>query len=176
MSAISKKSQPLSIAVLTVSDTRQLEQDTSGALLIERLTSAGHTLADRQLIPDDLYRIRAVVSGWIADPAVQTILITGGTGMAVRDVTPEAIKPLLDKTIDGFGELFRSISYQQIGVSTLQSRCLAGFANRTLIFCLPGSTGACKTAWDDILQSQLDVNHRPCNFVAHLTPGSGAHA
>lgn len=176
MSDLLKTTQPLAIAVLTVSDTRQLEQDTSGALLIERLTAAGHQLADRQLIPDDIYRIRAVVSGWIADPAIQVVLITGGTGMAIRDVTPEAIKPLLDKTIDGFGELFRSISYKQIGVSTLQSRCLAGFANRTLIFCLPGSTGACKTAWDGILQSQLDVNHRPCNFVVHLKNSTGAHS
>lgn len=165
----------LAIAVLTVSDTRQLEQDTSGTLLVSRLTEAGHQLANRCILRDDLYAIRAQVSVWIADPQVQVVLITGGTGMAVRDVTPEAVQPLLDKTIDGFGELFRSISYQQIGASTLQSRCLAGIANRTLIFCLPGSTGACKTAWDDILQSQLNANHRPCNFVAHLKDNSAAH-
>lgn len=165
----------LAIAVLTVSDTRQLEQDTSGALLVSRLTEAGHQLANRCILRDDLYAIRAQVSVWIADPQVQVVLITGGTGMAVRDVTPEAVQPLLDKTIDGFGELFRSISYQQIGASTLQSRCLAGIANRTLIFCLPGSTGACKTAWDDILQSQLNASHRPCNFVAHLKDNSAAH-
>ena len=156
---------PLAIAVLTVSDSRTEADDASGRTLVERLTAAGHQLAARAIVPDDIYRIRAVVSGWIADPAVQIVLITGGTGMTGRDSTPEAIRPLLDKEIDGFGELFRMLSWEEIGASTLQSRALGGLANATFFFCLPGSTGACRTGWDRILQVQLDARTRPCNLV-----------
>lgn len=156
---------PLAIAVLTVSDSRTEADDASGQTLVERLTAAGHHLAERAIVPDDIYRIRAVVSGWIADPAVNVILITGGTGMTGRDSTPEAIRPLLDKEIDGFGELFRMLSWEEIGASTLQSRAVGGLANATFIFCLPGSTGACRTGWDRILQVQLDARSRPCNLV-----------
>lgn len=159
---------PLAIAVLTVSDTRTEDDDTSGRILVERLTAAGHRLADRAIVPDNIYRIRAVVSGWIADPAVAVVLITGGTGMTGRDSTPEAIRPLLDKEITGFGELFRMLSWEEIGASTLQSRALGGLANATFVFCLPGSTGACRTGWDRILQAQLDARTQPCNFVELL--------
>lgn len=159
---------PLAIAVLTVSDTRTEADDASGRALVERLTAAGHRLADRAIVPDDIYRIRAVVSGWIADPAVAVVLVTGGTGMTGRDSTPEAVRPLLDKEITGFGELFRMLSWDEIGAATLQSRALGGLANATFIFCLPGSTGACRTAWDRILQAQLDARTQPCNFVELL--------
>lgn len=159
---------PLNIAVLTVSDTRSLETDTSGQLLVDRLTAAGHQLASRVLLKDDLYRIRAQVATWIAEDVVQVVLITGGTGFTGRDSTPEAVGCLLDKQVDGFGELFRQISLTDIGTSTIQSRALAGLANATLVCCLPGSTGACRTAWDGILAEQLDARHNPCNFVAHL--------
>jgi molybdenum cofactor biosynthesis protein B len=159
---------PLNVAVLTVSDTRSLDTDTSGGLLVERLQAAGHHLAARVLLRDDLYRIRAQVAQWIAEDAVQVVLITGGTGFTGRDSTPEAVACLLDKQVDGFGELFRQISFDDIGTSTIQSRALAGLANGTLVCCLPGSTNACRTAWDGILASQLDARHRPCNFVAHL--------
>ncbi|HDZ57662.1 MAG TPA: molybdenum cofactor biosynthesis protein B [Pseudomonas xinjiangensis] len=162
---------PLNIAVLTVSDTRTIDTDTSGQLLADSAREAGHNIADRQLHPDDIYQIRAVVSDWIVRPNVQVVLITGGTGFTGRDSTPEAIAPLLDKTVDGFGELFRHVSWEEIGTSTLQSRALAGLANRTLIVCMPGSTGACRTAWNRILKEQLDNRTRPCNFVQHLTPG-----
>ena len=146
---------PLNIAVLTVSDTRTLESDTSGQLLADSLQAAGHHLADRQLYPDDLYRIRAVVSAWIADPEIEVVLVTGGTGFTGRDSTPEAIAPLLDKQVEGFGELFRQVSVEDIGTSTIQSRALAGLANRTLVACMPGSTNACRTAWTRILEPQL---------------------
>ncbi len=159
---------PLNVAVLTVSDTRSLDTDTSGGLLVERLQAAGHHLAARVLLRDDLYRIRAQVAQWIAEDEVQVVLITGGTGFTGRDSTPEAVACLLDKQVDGFGELFRQISFDDIGTSTIQSRALAGLANGTLVCCLPGSTNACRTAWDGILASQLDARHRPCNFVAHL--------
>jgi len=161
--------RPLNIAVLTVSDTRTEDNDTSGGLLRDRLTTAGHRLADKQINPDDIYRLRATVSDWIADDGVQVVITTGGTGVTGRDGTPEAITPLLDKTIDGFGELFRSLSWADIGTSTLQSRCLAGVANGTYIFCLPGSTGACKTGWDELIEKQLDYRTRPCN-LAELLP------
>ncbi|MEJ2138322.1 MAG: molybdenum cofactor biosynthesis protein B [Gammaproteobacteria bacterium] len=160
---------PLRIALLTVSDTRTSATDTSGALLRERLTDAGHELAAQQIDPDDVYRIRATVAGWIADPAVQVVISTGGTGVTGRDGTPEAVTPLLDKIIDGFGEMFRSLSWDDIGTSTLQSRCLAGVANGTYIFCLPGSTGACATGWDQLIAQQLDYRTRPCN-LAELLP------
>lgn len=159
---------PLNIAVLTVSDTRTLDTDTSGGLLVERLQGAGHRLAARVLLKDDLYRIRAQVAQWIAEDEVQVVLITGGTGFTGRDSTPEAVTCLLDKQVDGFGELFRQISVPDIGTSTIQSRALAGLANGTLVCCLPGSTNACRTGWDGILVTQLDARHRPCNFVAHL--------
>ncbi len=160
--------QPLNIAVLTVSDTRTLADDASGQTLVERLTGAGHQLAERAIVPDDIYQIRAILSRWIADPAVQVVLATGGTGMTGRDSTPEAVRPLLDKDIEGFGELFRMLSWEEIGTSTLQSRALGGLANATFIFCLPGSTGACRTGWDRILQAQLDARSRPCNLVELL--------
>lgn len=159
---------PLAIAVLTVSDTRSSVNDTSGDLLVERLQAAGHRLAARTIVKDDIYQMRAISSQWIADDGIQVIIITGGTGFTDRDSTPEAMAPLFDKHVEGFGELFRQISYQQIGTSTIQSRALAGLANHTLIFCLPGSTNACKTAWDDIIKFQLDSTQKPCNFVPHL--------
>lgn len=156
---------PLNIAVLTVSDTRTEDNDTSGKLLVQRLTEAGHRLAHKAIVPDDVYRIRATVSHWIADDQVNVIVTTGGTGVTGRDGTPEAIKPLLDKEIEGFGEVFRTLSYEQIKTSTLQSRALAGVVNGTYIFCVPGSSGACRTAWDQVIAPQLDYRTRPCNLV-----------
>jgi len=161
----------LKVAVLTVSDTRTLETDTSGQYLCDTLAEAGHLLAARQIEIDDMYRLRAVVSSWIADPEVEIILTTGGTGFTTRDSTPEALLPLFDVEITGFGELFRQLSYEDIGTSTLQSRAFAGIANNTVIFCVPGSTGACRTAWTGILQQQLDINHRPCNFAELVRKG-----
>jgi molybdenum cofactor biosynthesis protein B len=158
----------LGIAVMTVSDTRDDSNDTSGALLVGRLTDAGHRLAEKCIVRDDVYEIRAIVSRWIADPAVEAVVTTGGTGLTGRDGTPEAIRPLLDKVIDGFGETFRAISFRDIGTSTLQSRALAGVANGTLVFCVPGSTGACATAWDELIAAQLDSRTRPCNLVELL--------
>ena len=157
--------RPVSIAILTVSDTRTAATDKSGDLLAQRIGAAGHRLAARAIEKDDIYRLRAVVSAWIADPDVEVIITTGGTGLTGRDGTPEAIAPLLDKQIDGFGELFRSLSFAEIGPSTLQSRALAGIANGTFVFCLPGSSGACATGWDRILAVQLDQRTQPCNFV-----------
>ena len=159
---------PVNIAILTVSDTRTLDTDTSGQYLQEAVEADGHKVITRELVADDIYRQRAVVSAWIADPAVEAVVVTGGTGFTGRDSTPEALRVLFDKDVDGFGELFRYLSYQEIGTSTVQSRAIAGFANRTVIFCLPGSTGACRTAWEGIIQSQLNSTHRPCNFVGHL--------
>lgn len=156
---------PLDIAVLTVSDTRTEDNDTSGQTLAERLTGAGHRLAAKRIVPDDIYRIRAVVSEWIADPAIRVVLTTGGTGVTGRDGTPEAVAVLFDKTLDGFGEVFRAISYQEIKTSTMQSRAVAGVANGTYIFCLPGSSGACRTGWDNLIRDQLDYRTRPCNLV-----------
>lgn len=164
---------PLNICVLTVSDTRTLEQDTSGQKLQDMAVAAGHNLYQRELLRDDVYQIRALVSAWIADPKAQVVLISGGTGFSGRDSTPEAMAPLFDKTIVGFGELFRQLSYEEIGTSTIQSRALAGLANRTLIFCLPGSTGACTTGWEKIICQQLDSRHGPCNFVGQLGAPSG---
>lgn len=161
-------SAALNVAVLTVSDTRTPDTDTSGAFLEEALLAAGHHIADRQIVIDDVYQLRAIVSRWIADPGVEVVLTTGGTGFSGRDSTPEALLPLFDKTIDGFGEVFRAISLAEIGSSTVQSRALAGMANGTVIFCMPGSTGACRTAWEGVLRDQLDSEHRPCNFVGVL--------
>ncbi|MCK5522431.1 MAG: molybdenum cofactor biosynthesis protein B [Thiomargarita sp.] len=160
-----RKFIPLNIAILTVSDTRTEENDTSGKILVERLTAEGHHRSDKVIVPDNIYQIRAIVSAWIANPDIQVIITTGGTGVTGRDGTPEAIKPLLDKKLEGFGELFRTISYEEIKTSSLHSRALAGVVNGTYIFCLPGSSGACKTGWDKILQAQLDYRTRPCNFV-----------
>ncbi|MGP7732718.1 molybdenum cofactor biosynthesis protein B [Oceanimonas smirnovii] len=168
MSHASQELVPLNIAVLTVSDTRTEESDTSGRFLVEALTAAGHRLAEKVILKDDKYEIRALISRWIATPQVQVVIITGGTGFTGRDTTPEAVAPLLDVQIDGFGELFRHITYQELGTSTVQSRALGGLANRTAVFCLPGSTGACRTGWNGILAEQLDARHKPCNFVQHL--------
>ncbi len=162
----------LNIAVLTVSDTRTAENDTSGDFLCEALGAAGHSLAERRIVIDDIYQMRAAVSVWIADAAVEVVLVTGGTGFTTRDSTPEAITPLLDSEVIGFGELFRQLSFEEIGTSTVQSRALAGLANNTMVFCMPGSTGACKTAWNGILLEQLDINFRPCNFAELLKKGS----
>lgn len=171
---MSRAFSPLNISVLTVSDTRTLAEDTSGQILVDRLESAGHTLAEREITKDNLYNIRAIVSKWIADDGVDAIITTGGTGLTGRDITPEAVSVLLDKTIDGFGELFRVLSYEEIKTSTLQSRCLAGLANGTYIFCLPGSGGACKTGWDKLICEQLDCRTTPCN-LAMLTPRLKEH-
>ncbi|NIW86331.1 MAG: molybdenum cofactor biosynthesis protein B [Gammaproteobacteria bacterium] len=156
---------PLAIAVMTISDTRTEKTDKSGALLVERITAAGHNVAEKCIVPDDIYHIRAVVSRWIAEPDIQVIITTGGTGITGRDGTPEALSVLLDKEIEGFGELFRAISYEEIKTSTLQSRALAGVANGTCIFAIPGSSGACRTAWNSLIQQQLDYRTRPCNLV-----------
>ena len=156
---------PLNIAVVTVSDTRTEETDKSGRILKEGAEAAGHLVVDKRIVKDDVYQMRAEFSRWIADPGVHVILSTGGTGIAGRDSTPEAVIPLLDKPIEGFGELFRAVSMEEIGASAIQSRAIAGLTNQTLIFCLPGSTGACRTGWEKILLPQLDHRTRPCNFA-----------
>ncbi len=155
----------LKIAVLTVSDSRTEETDKSGKLLVDKLVTAGHECGDKRIVADDIYQGRAALSQWIADPGIQVVITTGGTGVTGRDGTPEAVYPLLDKIIDGFGEVFRAVSLQQIRTSTIQSRALAGVANGTYVFCVPGSAGACATAWDDIINAQLDYRTRPCNLV-----------
>ncbi len=156
---------PLNIAVLVVSDTRTEVNDTSGKLLVDRITETGHLVIEKLIVPDNMYQIRAYVSNWIASDAVNVIISTGGTGVTGRDGTPEAITPLLDKVLDGFGETFRMLSYQEIKTSTIQSRAVAGVANGTYVFCLPGSSGACKTAWDLLIREQLDHRTKPCNLV-----------
>ncbi|WP_207456223.1 molybdenum cofactor biosynthesis protein B [Azospirillum sp. SYSU D00513] len=156
---------PVNIAVVTVSDTRTLEDDRSGDALAERLTAAGHRLAARAIVKDEVASIRAQVQGWIADPEIDVVLTTGGTGVTGRDVTPEAVEALFEKSIPGFGELFRYLSYAKVGTSTIQSRATGGVANGTYIFALPGSPSACRDAWDGILEAQLDNRHRPCNLV-----------
>jgi len=161
---------PLNIAVLTISDTRDESNDTSGQLLRQRAQVAGHRVCEHQIVADDIYQLRSVVSRWIASADIQVILTTGGTGFTPRDNTPQALQPLFDREVDGFGELFRQLSYQDIGTSTVQSRAMAGIANGTLVFAMPGSTGACKLGWDGILAEQLDASHRPCNFVPHVKP------
>ena len=156
---------PLNIAVLTVSDTRTEANDTSGKTLVDKLTAAGHHAADKAIVPDNIYAIRARISAWIADPDIQAVVTTGGTGVTGRDGTPEAVEVLLDKKIAGFGEIFRMLSYDEIQTSTVQSRALAGVANGTYLFCVPGSSGACRTAWDKLIEKQLDYRTRPCNLV-----------
>lgn len=160
---------PVKVAILTVSDTRTEDTDTSGKLLQESVTAVGHEVTDKRISLDDVYQIRAIVSAWIATAEVEAILITGGTGFSGRDTTPEAVEPLFDKQIEGFGELFRQISYSEIGTSTVQSRAVGGLANNTVIFCMPGSTNACRTAWGGIIREQLDSTHKPCNFVKLIT-------
>ena len=160
---------PLRLCVLTVSDSRTLAEDTSGDYLIAALTDAGHVLAERALLRDDRYQLRAKISQWIADDGIDGVLVTGGTGFTGRDSTPEALLPLLDKEMPGFGELFRALSFDEIGTSTLQSRAFAGLANGTFVFALPGSTSACRTAWEKIIRAQLDARTRPCN-LATLRP------
>ena len=164
----------LNIAVLTVSDTRTEDNDTSGNYLAESLVAEGHTLAEKAIAKDDVYQLRAIVSRWIADPGIHAVLVTGGTGFSGRDTTPEALTPLFDKQVEGFGETFRAVSFAEIGSSTLQSRAFGGFANGTVIFCMPGSTGACRTAWQHIIREQLDSTFSPCNFVPVLL-GRYAH-
>jgi len=164
----------MNVAVLTVSDTRNKETDTSGQYLVEQITELGHTVSAYEIVIDDIYLMRAQVSQWIADQNIHTVISTGGTGFTGRDSTPEALSPLFDKEIDGFGELFRQLSYTDIGTSTVQSRAVGGMANKTVICCLPGSTGACRTGWEGILKEQLDSRHRPCNFVSHTNAGSSA--
>lgn len=156
---------PLNIAILTVSDTRTEENDSSGRTLREGAEAAGHRVVEKAIVKDDIYQMRAIFSRWIADPGVEVIISTGGTGITGRDSTPEAVKPLIEKPIEGFGELFRLISMEEIGPSAIQSRAIAGLTNQTLIFCLPGSSGACRTGWERILKSQLDHRTRPCNFA-----------
>jgi len=156
---------PLNIAIMVVSDSRTEETDTSGKTLIDRLTEVGHHCAEKAIIPDDIYLIRAKLSEWIADPSINAIISTGGTGVTGRDGTPEAVQPLLDKELNGFGEVFRTLSYEEIGTSTMQSRAIAGVANGHYIFCVPGSSGACRTAWDRLINAQLDYRTRPCNLV-----------
>jgi len=156
----------LSLCVLTVSDTRTPVNDSSGDYLVESLKTAGHRLHERAILPDDRYQLRALVSRWIADADVDGILVTGGTGFTGRDSTPEAVLPLLDKTMPGFGEIFRAISFAEIGTSSLQSRAFAGLANGTFVFCLPGSTSACHTAWEQLIRAQLDTRTKPCNLAA----------
>jgi len=165
---------PVSIAVLTVSDTRELAGDKSGATLVELIEKSGHKVADRAIVKDDIAQIRAKVLSWIADPNIDVVITTGGTGFTGRDVTPEAIRPLFEKEIEGFSTVFHMISYEKVGTSTIQSRACAGLAQETYIFCLPGSPGACRDAWNGILQWQLDNRHRPCNFV-EIMPRLGEH-
>ncbi|WLS77727.1 molybdenum cofactor biosynthesis protein B [Erwinia pyri] len=168
MAKPSAEFMPLNVAVLTVSDSRDAASDSSGDYLREALTEAGHQVLDHALVKDDRYRIRAVVSSWIASSDVQVVLVNGGTGFNSKNSTPEALLPLFDREIEGFGELFRMISYEDIGSSTLQSRAIAGIANQTVIFAVPGSTGACQLAWERIIQDQLDARTRPCHFVSHV--------
>ncbi len=157
--------KPVRIAILTVSDTRTLKNDTSGQVLVDRLQAAGHTLADRTLVRDDIPTLQKTVKAWIADPEIDVIISTGGTGLTGRDVTPEALTPLFEKTIDGFSVIFHQESFKTVGLSTLQSRAIAGLANGTFIFCLPGSNGAVKDGWDKVIAAQLDSRHKPCNMV-----------
>jgi molybdenum cofactor biosynthesis protein B len=164
----SRPFEPLSIAVLTVSDTRDLAEDKSGALLTERIAKAGHRVADRKIVKDEVKKIRAQVKAWIKDKSIDVVITTGGTGFTGRDVTPEAVEPLFEKRMDGFSAMFLLVSAPKIGPSAIQTRATAGVANSTFVFCVPGSPGACKDAWDEILVHQLDLRYRPCNFVEIL--------
>ncbi|MAV27296.1 MAG: molybdenum cofactor biosynthesis protein B [Gammaproteobacteria bacterium] len=166
-----KVTEGLKSAVLTVSDTRDRETDTSGQYLCDSLVEAGHDVVERDIVIDDRYLMRARLSAWIADPGIEVVLLTGGTGFTGRDTTPDAVEPLLDTLIPGFGELFRQLSHAEIGSSTVQSRAIAGVANNTFVFCLPGSSGACRTAWEGILREQLDESFRPCNFAELIRKG-----
>lgn len=159
------ETRPVNLAIMTISDSRTLENDTSGDALVAMATDDGHEIVERLLVPDDIYRIRYEVSRWIIDPRVEAVVTTGGTGLTGRDGTPEAVLPLFDRTIEGFGELFRQLSYQTVGTSTIASRAVAGVANGTFIFSVPGSTGACKDAWKGILRDQLNISNGPCNLV-----------
>lgn len=167
--------QALEVAVLTVSDTRGEADDSSGKYLADSLLDAGHRLAEKAIVIDDIYQIRAIVSRWIADGNIDAVLVTGGTGFSGRDSTPEAVEPLFDKLIDGFGEVFRYLSLEEIGSSTVQSRAIGGLANDTVIFCMPGSTGACRTAWEGVIRDQLDSSYRPCNFVGVIRSRQSSH-
>jgi molybdenum cofactor biosynthesis protein B len=173
--ATDSQMQALDVAVLTVSDTRGENEDTSGAYLVEALLAAGHRLAEKVIVRDDIYAIRAVASRWIASDKVVAVLVTGGTGFSGRDSTPEALLPLFDKQIEGFGEVFRYLSLQDIGSSTVQSRAIGGLANDTVIFSMPGSTNACRTAWEGVIREQLDSTFRPCNFVGVIRTRQNAH-
>ncbi|CAI0832720.1 molybdenum cofactor biosynthesis protein B [Serratia ficaria] len=168
MSHASSEFIAANVAILTVSDSRGAADDTSGQYLQEAAQEAGHQVVERAIVKDNIYQIRAQVSAWIADERLQAVLITGGTGFTARDNTPEALLPLFDREVEGFGELFRMVSYEEIGTATIQSRALAGLANQTVIFAMPGSTRACRTAWERIIEEQLDARHRPCNFQPHL--------
>jgi molybdenum cofactor biosynthesis protein B len=168
MAHVASEFCPLAIAILTVSDSRGEAEDTSGGYLAEAAQTQGHRVIDKRITKDNLYQIRSIVSQWIADEKVQAVLINGGTGFTVKDNTPAALKPLFDREIEGFGELFRMISYEEIGTSALQSRAIAGLANQTLICAMPGSTNACRTAWQKLIAPQLDARQRPCNFIPHL--------
>jgi molybdenum cofactor biosynthesis protein B len=167
--------QALELAVLTVSDTRGEAEDSSGRYLVESLTASGHQLAEKCIVRDDIYQIRAVLSRWIADASIDAILVTGGTGFSGRDSTPEAVEPLFDKIIEGYGEVFRHLSLQEIGSSTIQSRAVGGLANDTVVFCMPGSTNACRTAWEGVIRDQLDSSHGPCNFVGVIRTRQNTH-
>lgn len=169
MASVLKEFKPARIAVMTVSDSRTAADDTSGDYFVEQLQLAGHLLAERQIVADNKYQIRAVVSQWIADDSIQAVLISGGTGFTVKNYTTEALMPLFDKPVEGFGELFRMLSFEDIGSSSLQSRAIAGMANQTVIFAMPGSTGACRLGWERLIKEQLDARHRPCNFIPHLS-------
>lgn len=175
MKATDTQMQALDIAVLTVSDTRGEEDDSSGKYLVDSLQEVGHQLAEKAIVIDDIYQIRAIVSRWIANEDVDAVLVTGGTGFSGRDSTPEAVGSLFDKHIDGFGEVFRSLSLEEIGSSTVQSRAIGGLANDTVIFCMPGSTGACRTAWEGVIRDQLDSSYRPCNFVGVIRTRQNSH-
>jgi molybdenum cofactor biosynthesis protein B len=173
--ATDEEAQALDCAVLTVSDTRGEAEDSSGQYLVAALQEAGHRLAEKVIVRDDIYQIRAVISRWIAAADVDAILVTGGTGFSGRDSTPEAVEPLFDKRIEGYGEMFRFLSYQEISSSTIQSRAVGGLANDTVIFCIPGSTGACRTAWEGLIRDQLDSSFRPCNFVGVIRTRQNNH-
>lgn len=169
MARVAAEFKPARIAVLTVSDSRTPENDTSGDYFVEQLQQVGHQLAERHIIADNKYQIRALVSQWIADDAIQAVLISGGTGFTAKNYTTEALQPLFDKQVEGFGEIFRMLSFEDIGSSSLQSRAIAGMANQTVIFAMPGSTGACRLGWEKLIKEQLDARHRPCNFMPHLS-------